>query len=207
MKRGSWFHQIWLLSYLSSCSCCWLTWIRCQTNYWPLRSRETRTYHRPPGGVKGFRQWVTDLRGEDVVGHIPDSLFSFVVGVAHSFHFGEDRADCRVRGLVAFLIDENPPVRDKGSILSALRFPLHPRGKGTHKGQYWHDTAHSQQHNYQGLMCKWLLSCNVIAVLPVLSPPLRHITESQNTDVYQLQTIAAGPQPLLKESKSSSSRM
>lgn len=57
-----------------------------------------------------FQQEVTHLRREDIVGWIPDSLHPTHVGVAHTFHFGEDRADGRVCGLVAFLVDENPPV-------------------------------------------------------------------------------------------------
>lgn len=52
---------------------------------------------------------ATDLRREDVVGHVPDSLGSIHIGVAHSFHFTEDGADCCVCGLVTFLVDEHPP--------------------------------------------------------------------------------------------------
>lgn len=67
----------------------------CSTN------KELRESHRQP---------ITNLRGEDVVGHIPDPLVPLHLGVAHPFHFGIDRADCCVGGLVAFLIDEHPPV-------------------------------------------------------------------------------------------------
>lgn len=49
---------------------------------------------------------------EDVVCHVPDSLCPVHISVAHTFHFGEDGADCCVCGLVAFLIDEHPPGGD-----------------------------------------------------------------------------------------------
>lgn len=91
---------------------------------------------------------VTDLRREDVVSHIPDSLSPAYVGVAHSFHFGEDGAHCDVCGLVAFLIDEHPPVRHTESVMSHLSAPHtptapqpptiqpsnHPTGKGMYSG-------------------------------------------------------------------------
>lgn len=70
--------------------------------------------------MKGFSQTGTNLWREDIVGNIPDSLISIHIGVAHAFHFGEDGADCRVCGLVAFLVDENPPVRDTQSVMSNL---------------------------------------------------------------------------------------
>ncbi len=79
-----------------------------------------------PACMKGFSQPVTDLWREDVVGHIPDSLRSVQIGVAHSFHFAEDGAHCCVCGLVAFLVDEHPPVRDTESILSGLSAPQTP---------------------------------------------------------------------------------
>lgn len=63
-----------------------------------------------PACVKGLSQPVTNLRGEDVVGHVPHFLGSIHIGVAHSFHFGEDGAHSCVCGLVAFLVDEHPPI-------------------------------------------------------------------------------------------------
>lgn len=109
----SWFHQICLW---------WPTYIRCQTNYRPLRSHETTTYQMLLGARK-----VTDLWREDIISHVPDPLSPAVVGVAHSFHFGEDGADGRVCGLVTFLIDENPPVHETESIL--FKIPLHPKAR------------------------------------------------------------------------------
>lgn len=86
---------------------------------------------------------VTDLWREDIISHVPDSLSPAVVGVAHSFHFGEDGADGRVCGLVTFLIDENPPVHDTESVL----FKTSLQSEGMHKDNT--GTAHSHQHNYQ----------------------------------------------------------
>lgn len=54
--------------------------------------------------------WAPHLRREDVVGHVPHPLGSVHIGVAHSLHFAEDGAHRSVRGLVAFLVDEHPPV-------------------------------------------------------------------------------------------------
>ena len=71
-----------------------------------------------PACVKVFSQPVTNLRGKDVVGHIPDSLGPVHAAVAHSFHFGEYGAHCYVCGLVAFFVDEHPPVRDTESMMS-----------------------------------------------------------------------------------------
>ena len=116
--------------------------------------------------IKGFSQTDTNLRREDVVGHIPDSLFSTHIGVAHSFHFGGDRADCCVSGLVAFLIDEHPPVRDtqqaSRKVCEHIRTPLYPSrpsnpmGKDMYMGDV--DILHSystcQQHTSQGHMYK-----------------------------------------------------
>lgn len=87
---------------------------------------------------------VTDLWREDIISHVPDPLSPAVVGVAHSFHFGEDGADGRVCGLVTFLIDENPPVHETEH---SVQNPTSPQSKGLHKDDT--GTAHSHQHNYQ----------------------------------------------------------
>lgn len=98
----------------------------------------------------GFSWPLTDLRREDVVGHVPDGLNPAHVSVAHSLHFGEHGAHCRVCGLVAFLIDEDPPVKDT-SVLSAP-LPLSSSIRPTKIQQQgyiheWlkHDALHSRQ--------------------------------------------------------------
>lgn len=84
---------------------------------------------------------VTNLWREDVVGYVPHSLLSAHVGVAHSFHFGKDGADGRVCGLVTFLVDEHPPVRDKGRNRSG---PSPPQIPATPLPSIW---AHRQGHS------------------------------------------------------------
>lgn len=71
---------------------------------------------------------VANLRGEDVVSHVPHRLPPAYVGVAHSLHFGEHRAHSCVCGLVTFLINEDPPVKETydSSIIVSTTFLRNP---------------------------------------------------------------------------------
>lgn len=101
----------------------------------------------------------TNLRWEHKVRHIPHLLFSAHIGVTHTFHFGKDRADSWICGLVALLIDEHPPEKKKKTSCQAcqeLSHTFNPNNmsaahrRGLAQRYYWHvaiSTPHVDLHS------------------------------------------------------------